>query len=253
MEKDARVAILLPPVKSIARMLMKVHEYRLNKTSKWPHALSVGDVLRATIVCADGDTLLEAWGLISSPTGFDVRPEHGRLKNLMATTLPRPPCMLINVIVDSDDGNRPVLAEVQIELRSIIELAMAQHKARAIRRVLSHLVIHFAPPLSAVWVLYRCARQYYEIRRAKTMAEICGAHHGDATVQKELSAIRQRSLNKDAPQIKAPTLTAAGGDRSKVHPADKYIEEGLASPVVDVSRAPSAMGPEVDDMAVAEL
>ena len=117
---------------------MKVHEYRLDKTSKWPHALSVGDVLRATIVCADGDTLLEAWSLISSPTGFDVRPGNGRLKNLMATTLPRPPCMLINVIVDSDDGHRPVLAEVQIELRSIIELAMAQHKVRAIRRGLSH-------------------------------------------------------------------------------------------------------------------
>ena len=42
-------------------MLVKVHEYRLDKTSKWPHSLSVGDVLRATIVCADGDTLLEAW------------------------------------------------------------------------------------------------------------------------------------------------------------------------------------------------
>ena len=125
MKNDARVAILLPPVKSIARMLVKLHEYSLDETSKWPHSLSVGDVLRATIVCSDGDTLLEAWSLISSPTGFDVRPGNGRLKNLMATTLPRPPCMLINVIVDSDDGHRPVLAEVQIELRSIIKLAMA--------------------------------------------------------------------------------------------------------------------------------
>jgi len=180
MKKDARVAILLPPIKSIERMLVKVHEYRLDKTSKWPHSLSVGDVLRATIVCSDGDTLLEAWSLISSPTGFDVRPGNGRLKNLMATTLPRPPCMLINVIVDSDDGHRPVLAEVQIELRSIIELAMAQHK-------------------------------YYEIRRAKTVVEIIGARHGGVTVQKELSTVEAN-----------PT----GGDRSKVHPADKYIDGG---------------------------
>ena len=137
MKNDARVAILLPPVKSIGRILAKVHEYSLDESSKWPHSLSVGDVLRATIVCADGDFLLKAWSLISSPTGFDVRPGNGRLKNLMATTLPRPPCMLINVIVDSDDGHRPVLAEVQLELRSIIELAMAQHKVRALRRVLS--------------------------------------------------------------------------------------------------------------------
>ena len=141
MKQDAQVAILLPPVKSIARMLVKVNEYSLDETSKWPHSLSVGDVLRATIVCADGDHLLEAWTLIASPAGFDVRPGNGRLKNLMATPLHRPPCMLINVIVDSDDGHRPVLAEVQIELRSIIELAMAQHKARAIRRVLSSFTI----------------------------------------------------------------------------------------------------------------
>ena len=155
MKKDARVAILLPPIKSIERMLVKVHEYRLDKTSKWPHSLSVGDVLRATIVCADGDTLLEAWTLISSPTGFDVRPGNGRLKNLMATTLPRPPCMLINVIIDSDDGHRPVLAEVQIELRSIIELAMAQHKARTSRRVLSCSSPSHC--LSAVWMLCCCS------------------------------------------------------------------------------------------------
>ena len=102
-------------------------------------------------------------------------------------------------------------------------------------------------------------RQYYEIRRAKTLAEICGARHdGDATVQKELSAIRRRSLDKDAPQIKASAISTAdanptGGDRSKVHPADKYIEEGLADSVVDVRRAPSAMGPEVDDVAMEEL
>ena len=99
-------------------------------------------------------------------------------------------------------------------------------------------------------------RQYYEIRRAKTMAEICGARNGDV-VQKELSVIRRRSLNDDAPQIKASSVSTAdanatGGDRSKVHPADKYIEEGLATSVIDVSRAPSAMDPEVSDVVVDE-
>ena len=54
-------------------------------------------------------------------------------------------------------------------------------------------------------------RQYYEIRRAKTVVEISGARHGGVTVQKELSTVEAN-----------PT----GGDRSKVHPADKYIEGG---------------------------
>ena len=120
----------------------------------------MGDVLRATIVCADGDTLHAAWVAVSSPAGFDVRPGHGRLKNLMATTLPRPPCMLINCIIDSDDGHRPVLAEVQIELHSIIQLAMAQHK-------------------------------YYEIRRAKTTNEICPVH---TVSEKKEHAARKSSV-----------------------------------------------------------
>ena len=54
MKNDARVATLLPPVKSLARLLANVHEYSLDETSKWPHSLSVGDVLRATMVCFDG-------------------------------------------------------------------------------------------------------------------------------------------------------------------------------------------------------
>ena len=93
-------------------------------------------------------------------------------------------------------------------------------------------------------------RQYYEIRRAKTMTEICGASHGDTAVQKELSAVRRRSINNASPQIKASISTAdanpTSGDRSKVHPADKYIE----GPAVLVCRAPSAMSPGVDDVAM---
>ena len=126
-------------------MLTKVNEYAIDSTSKWPHSLSVGDVLRATLVCVHGDSLHEAWVRLSSPAGFDLRPGNGRLKNLMATTEARPPCMLVNVIVDSDGGGRPVLAEVQIELLGIIRLAMAEHK-------------------------------YYEIRRASTTRQITGDH-----------------------------------------------------------------------------
>ena len=57
------------------------------------------------------------------------------------------------------------------------------------------------------------------------MVEISGARHGhgDATAQKELSTVEAN-----------PT----GGDRSKVHPADKYIEVPTA-PLVDVSESGS--------------
>ena len=69
-------------------------------------------------------------------------------------------------------------------------------------------------------------RQYYEIRRAQTIAEISGARHGhgDATAQKELPAVE------------------ANPTGSKVHPADKYTEAPTV-PLVDLTRAPSAMVP----------
>ena len=83
------------------------------------------------------------------------------------------------------------------------------------------------------------------------MAEICGTHRGDASVQEELSAVRRRSPNNDSTSTADANPT--GGDRSKVHPADKYSIEGLASPVVDLSRSPFALDPEVDNVAVEEL
>jgi len=65
------------------------------------------------------------------------------------------------------------------------------------------------------------------------VVEIIGARHGGVTVQKELSTVE---------------ANPAGGDRSKVHPADKYAEVSTA-PLVDMTRPPSAMVvPEPDDV-----
>ena len=83
------------------------------------------------------------------------------------------------------------------------------------------------------------------------MADICDTRRGDASVQEEFSAILLRSPNNDSTSTADANPT--GGDRSKVHPADKYSIEGLASPVIDVSRSPSALDLEVDDAAVEEL
>jgi hypothetical protein len=70
-------------------------------------------------------------------------------------------------------------------------------------------------------------------------------------VQEELSAIRRRSPNNDSTSTADANPT--GGDRSKVHPADKYSIEELAPPVVDLSRSLSTLDPEVDNVAVEEL
>ena len=89
-------------------------------------------------------------------------------------------------------------------LLSLFSIAAQHHRTRhgaaqgaCDRHVMAYLGIS---PFSVVWVQCECTavpvRQYYEIRRAKTLAEICGARHGDVTVQHE--------LDKDVPQIKAP-------------------------------------------------
>ena len=86
----------------------------------------VGDLLRGSVVCADFDLVALAWTLISDEHGFDVRPDHGRLKNNLLTTEARPPDMLINVSVDLP-GITSMMGEIQIHLRDIITAKEEMH------------------------------------------------------------------------------------------------------------------------------
>ena len=95
--------------------------------------MQVGDMLRATIVCADGKSVLEAWQRCSSADGFNITPEHGRLLNHFGTTDPRPPNMLLNAHVERV-GCLPIAAEVQIHLLGIFELKEHHHRYYEIRR-----------------------------------------------------------------------------------------------------------------------
>ena len=82
MSPKDRYTFLIPPIKGQARVGVKVNEYRDehgNNESSWPFVSYVGDMLRASIVCVDGDGVYNAWKRIASPAGFDVREGRGRL------------------------------------------------------------------------------------------------------------------------------------------------------------------------------
>ena len=91
--------------------------------------VQVGDMIRATIVCVDGDGVLEAWKRCASDAGFRITPEHGRLKNSFrsAEELPK---LLCNVIL-YEAGYLPAVAEIQILLLGIYKVKSLNHRACA--------------------------------------------------------------------------------------------------------------------------
>ena len=86
----------------------------------------VGDMIRATIVCIDGDAVFEAWKRCSSDAGFRITPDHGRLKNSFGTKNELPK-MLCNVHIE-EKGYLPCVAEIQILLHDIYEIKNMSHR-----------------------------------------------------------------------------------------------------------------------------
>ena len=84
-------------------------------------------MLRATIVCADGDSVFEAWNRCAS--GFHI----GRLKNSFGTTKHQPPNMLLNVHF-TPPGCIPMVGEIQIHLHGVFELKAHNHRYYELRR-----------------------------------------------------------------------------------------------------------------------
>ena len=60
---------------------------------QWPFVTTIGDSLRASVVCNDIDALDRAWASVRD--GFKVCDGHGRLKNHLRTKEERPPDMLV--------------------------------------------------------------------------------------------------------------------------------------------------------------
>ena len=115
-----KIALFIAPVKGEARVRAKVQEYADefgHDIAKWPFVQCVGDLVRASIVCADMDGAVAAWQDVEQ--GFGVRDGHGRLKNNWFTREPRPPDMLVNVVVDVPDAPS-ITGEIQIHLHDIL-------------------------------------------------------------------------------------------------------------------------------------
>ena len=91
-------------------------------------------MLRATIICGDGDAFSIAVQNIIKV--FDVRDGNGRLKNMLGTTKPMPPRILFNVVVHAS-GCQPAVAEVQVYLSSIKAQADMGHVYYEITRASS--------------------------------------------------------------------------------------------------------------------
>ena len=73
--------LLVAPLKGMARVVEKVQDYAKDAKKdpeKWPFSKLLGDLLRATVACADFDAFAEAWQRIQ--TRFELNEDHGRLK-----------------------------------------------------------------------------------------------------------------------------------------------------------------------------
>lgn len=88
-------------------------------------------MIRATIVCVDGDGILEAWKRCSSDAGFRITPDHGRVKNSFRSKdeLPK---LLCNAMVYVA-GYLPIVAEIQILLLGVYEIKSFNHREFARR------------------------------------------------------------------------------------------------------------------------
>ena len=134
-----KIALLIAPVKGEARVRAKVLEYAEefgHDIAQWPFVQCVGDLVRASIVCADMDGVVAAWQRVESAQGFDVRDGHGRLKNNWLTREPRPPDMLVNVVVDVSDAPS-ITGEIQIHLYEILLAKEEGHHLYEITRAAS--------------------------------------------------------------------------------------------------------------------
>ncbi len=80
---DPRYKLQVGPIKKLERFVVKTAEYRAEAKgdSKWPFVSQVGDLLRATLICVDGDALYGAVQRIIAV--FDLREGNGRLKNML--------------------------------------------------------------------------------------------------------------------------------------------------------------------------
>ena len=185
----------------------------------------VGDMIRATIVCVDGDGILEAWTRCSSDAGFRITPDHGRVKNSFRSEgeLPK---LLCNVHMDELAGYLPIVAEIQILLLGVYEIKSFNHRKCA-RRV--RVARHHGSPLAG----------FYRIRRAPSIEVLLAEN--EAKLLKQSSdaaaaetAIKQQSARRVSIHEAASTDRYRIADSPQVHPIEVESRDSNSVLVADI-------------------
>ena len=241
MRDDDEFVLLIAPVKCSARVRAKVREAALmagNDEEKmkrqWPFVTTIGDFLRASVVCNDIDALDRAWASVRD--GFKVCDGHGRLKNHLRTKEERPPDMLVNVVLDGA-GAPPATAEIQIHLREVLSL-----KEAVIHRMYELIR---AKDIGALLEEEKSKHVQHELKKSRTVVRrINAALHGDADHERDGSSAARDSTPADGSSARRghfPSSTPAQfplGSPTPTSPDTETpgvdVETPATKPVMDV-------------------
>ena len=129
-DTDHQVDVKIGPIKRLNRVAVKVGEYREEKGGEhWPHSSFVTDILRASYICEDARSMMQAFEGLSSSEFFQVV----RLKNKIGECK-GPFNLHVNVIFSPPKCEQPILCEVQFYPRDVFALQHRQHLMYEVKR-----------------------------------------------------------------------------------------------------------------------
>jgi hypothetical protein len=129
-EASPVVQLKVGPIKRPARIAVKVGEYREEKGAEhWPHSSFVTDILRASYICRDARSMVQAFEGLSASPYFQVV----RLKNKIGECK-GPFNLHVNVVFSPAECEDPILCEVQFYPRDVYHLQHRQHLAYELKR-----------------------------------------------------------------------------------------------------------------------
>ena len=118
------------PIKRIARIAVKVEEYRVEKREEnWPHSQYLTDVLRASFIVLSAKEMVLVWEALLESPHFEVV----RLKNKIGQCK-EPYNLHANLVYKPKECEDPILCEVQFYPEKVFALQHIQHLAYELRR-----------------------------------------------------------------------------------------------------------------------
>ena len=127
---DSQILLKVGPIKRLNRVAVKIGEYREDKGEEhWPHSRFVTDILRASYICRDAKSMVEAFEGLSASPYFRVV----RLKNKIGEC--RGPFNLhVNVLFEPPECDAPILCEVQFYPEKVFAMQHRQHLLYELKR-----------------------------------------------------------------------------------------------------------------------